>query len=202
MNENQRAVDPVREWLGAYHDGELTAERRAWVEAHLNGCAACREDLAGLRALSSLLGSLPEPAMEREPEAFTAEVLRRLPGRSEPGGSKWLRAGWRYAPVALFAGWAFFQALVWAAGLLALALPFLPGGAALAQALQPAADFATGGLLAQLGDTITQAAGLPEILAVQWRLALVSVLFAAAFSVLFFSWLAASWSQHRAQQQV
>lgn len=198
MNENQRAVDPVREWLGAYHDGELTAERRAWVEAHLDGCAACREELAGLRALSRLLGSLPEPATE--PEAFTADVLRRLPGRAGNGGSKWLRTGWRYAPVVLVAGWAFFQAAVWAVGLLALALPFLPGGAALAQAFQPVTDFATGGLLAQLGDRLAQAAGLPEILAVQGRLALMSVLFAAVFSVLFFSWLAASWSQHRAQE--
>jgi hypothetical protein len=47
-----------REWresLGAYALGQLAPEERARVEAHLEGCAACRSELASLRATAALL---------------------------------------------------------------------------------------------------------------------------------------------------
>ena len=47
--------DTLREWLGAYMDGELNTERRAWVERHLADCAECRLELDELRRLSRLL---------------------------------------------------------------------------------------------------------------------------------------------------
>lgn len=44
-----------REWLGAQALGQLEGERRAALEAHLEGCAACRAELASLRAVARLL---------------------------------------------------------------------------------------------------------------------------------------------------
>jgi anti-sigma-K factor RskA len=44
--------------LGAYVLGALEPEERAGIEAHLAGCAGCREELAGLVGLPAMLGRL------------------------------------------------------------------------------------------------------------------------------------------------
>ncbi|UCH35064.1 MAG: zf-HC2 domain-containing protein [Armatimonadota bacterium] len=49
----------VRELLSSYLDGRLSPSEAAEVEAHIEVCDACREELAGLRMTSQLLGSLP-----------------------------------------------------------------------------------------------------------------------------------------------
>ena len=58
------------EWtdqLSAYLDGELAPDAHAAVEAHLAGCAACREVLQDLRALvqaaPAYAGSDPAPVV-------------------------------------------------------------------------------------------------------------------------------------------
>ena len=56
--------------IGAYHDGELSASAAAEVEHHLEHCTACAAELARLRALSDMLGSvttgeLPPEALHR-----------------------------------------------------------------------------------------------------------------------------------------
>jgi hypothetical protein len=71
--------DAVREWLGAYLDGELNAERRAWVEYHLARCAMCRHELEELRKLSSRLHADPLPVSECSADQFLERVLERLP---------------------------------------------------------------------------------------------------------------------------
>jgi len=48
--------------LGALLDGELDTARRAEVERHLESCEACREELARLKKLSSLVGDLAKPS--------------------------------------------------------------------------------------------------------------------------------------------
>ena len=47
--------------LGAYLLGGLDNADRAGFEAHLEGCAECREELAGLENVPVLLDSLPVP---------------------------------------------------------------------------------------------------------------------------------------------
>lgn len=69
--------DAQRERLSAYLDGELSAEERANLEAHLSGCAECARELAALRQTKALLGALPAPAL---PRSFSLpEKLRPLP---------------------------------------------------------------------------------------------------------------------------
>ena len=52
--------------LSALVDGALVGEERARVEAHVAGCALCREELAGLRRVKERLASSPRRAMPPE----------------------------------------------------------------------------------------------------------------------------------------
>lgn len=72
-----------------YYDGELAAAERASVEAHVRECADCRELLADLRGLSSVLVM----AEMRKPSVEAARRMER---------------SWRYARdrgVIRLAGW-------------------------------------------------------------------------------------------------
>jgi len=65
--------------LSAYHDEELSAAQRAQVEAHLRTCAACREQLAQVQALSTLLTAYSiEVGSTKE---FWKRLAPRLPAR-------------------------------------------------------------------------------------------------------------------------
>ncbi|KPK84411.1 MAG: hypothetical protein AMJ81_05615 [Phycisphaerae bacterium SM23_33] len=66
MNECQRAEE-----LNAYHDGELPPAAGAEFEEHLRQCPRCAAELAHLRELSRLLGTLAEPKL-------SPQVLHRL----------------------------------------------------------------------------------------------------------------------------
>lgn len=61
------ADDHVREELGAYALGALDPADRRSVEAHLAGCATCRDELAHLSAVTPLLDRL-------RPEEATADL--------------------------------------------------------------------------------------------------------------------------------
>ena len=85
----------------------LPGDQRAAVLAHVEGCAACREELAGLVAVGDALVSLA-PAVE-PPAGFEQRVLAALPAKPRGRARQvWLAAA---AAVALFAaglgGWAF-----------------------------------------------------------------------------------------------
>jgi anti-sigma factor RsiW len=67
----------------AYHDGELEAPRARALEAHLEGCAACRELLEELRGLSGLFGraemaAMPQIAMARLEASWSRNSERAL----------------------------------------------------------------------------------------------------------------------------
>ena len=69
------------EELSAYVDGQLDAAARARVDAHLETCAACRDELAELRGLRQALSELPRvPAPRsfalREADVGPTEVPR------------------------------------------------------------------------------------------------------------------------------
>lgn len=74
-----------RERISVYLDGELAAEERAELEAHLPTCDECQRELVALRQIRGLLRALPRPAPPRAftlPEASpTAPALRRGPPR-------------------------------------------------------------------------------------------------------------------------
>jgi anti-sigma factor RsiW len=59
------ATCPFNEQLGAYHDGELDADRRAALDRHLPQCPACRAELVELAALSRLLAEAPQPRLSQ-----------------------------------------------------------------------------------------------------------------------------------------
>lgn len=62
--------------LDEYLDGELDAAARGSVEAHLSGCAACRESLESSWRLERLLLSAP-PASRPDAERFLAGIRAR-----------------------------------------------------------------------------------------------------------------------------
>jgi len=84
------SCEELSEGLSAYVDGELSLQERRDLEAHLEHCSRCHEELESLRAVSSLVGSLPavEPS-----EAFTSTLTRELIARQP---RRWLR------PIPLF----------------------------------------------------------------------------------------------------
>jgi hypothetical protein len=73
-------ADSCREWresLGAYALGQLPVEDRVRLEAHLEGCAACRAELEQLAALSHPM-SLADPARFDTTPALPAGLSGRV----------------------------------------------------------------------------------------------------------------------------
>ena len=52
--------------LSDYLDGDLDAEERTGLEAHLMGCENCRETLAGLRRIMARARALEDRTPERD----------------------------------------------------------------------------------------------------------------------------------------
>jgi hypothetical protein len=98
------SCEPIRTWLGPFHDSELDPARRALVEIHLGGCSACAAELAALAELGQLVRETiaPEP-----PSQLWAQIDQRLAATRIPQSGRL----WRSAAVAalLFlavaAGW-------------------------------------------------------------------------------------------------
>ncbi|MDZ4837814.1 MAG: zf-HC2 domain-containing protein [Candidatus Melainabacteria bacterium] len=56
----------VRELLSSYRDAELDSNERPMVEAHLEGCADCREELAAVEAVVQSLKRLPAATLSKD----------------------------------------------------------------------------------------------------------------------------------------
>ena len=71
------ACEREREAIGALVDGELATAEHAALEAHLAGCAGCRQELEELNRLAAAFRSLPavEPAPDFEAR-FWARIAR------------------------------------------------------------------------------------------------------------------------------
>lgn len=67
--------DKVKELLWAYLENKTTAEETAEIETHLEGCAACREELAQQKEIKNALASLPD---EELPEGYHTELMQKL----------------------------------------------------------------------------------------------------------------------------
>ena len=115
------------EWLPAYHDGELSENRRRQVEANLESCPSCRAELQDLQGLSVLLKTDPAPA-HTPPERFGAQVQLLLPRRTAPRRKLTGMPGWMLgAPLLLIVAWAFLQAALLVTAFAFAAAPLFPG---------------------------------------------------------------------------
>lgn len=79
-----KRTDCDGERLCEYLDGELSAEQRALVEAHLRECAACREELVALRRAAAAVRALPRAAA---PATLREEIRRAVAGAEEEGAT-------------------------------------------------------------------------------------------------------------------
>jgi predicted anti-sigma-YlaC factor YlaD len=70
----------VRLSFGAYVLGALDPADRSRVDAHLAGCADCRDELASFAALPGLLGRVSHSEVEAEPADPGPQLLERLLG--------------------------------------------------------------------------------------------------------------------------
>jgi anti-sigma factor RsiW len=66
-----------RELLGAYALGHLAGDERAGLEAHLEGCAGCREELAALAPVARMLPHADPARFEMAPQP-PPELGRRI----------------------------------------------------------------------------------------------------------------------------
>ncbi len=83
MSEHPHAIP--NDWLVLYYDGELDAQRRAQVQAHLKVCIRCQQELDALNRLSSLLSAdrLGADALTNgSVRAAWRELQPRLPERA------------------------------------------------------------------------------------------------------------------------
>ncbi len=93
------------ELLGRHQDGELSGEEQIALEAHLEACADCRENLEVDRACARALRQALDEAYPTDLEArFQAQL--EVSHRKHHGLSGWLRHGEFHlpVPVALAAG--------------------------------------------------------------------------------------------------
>jgi len=88
-------TENCREWresLGAYALGQLAADERAGLEAHLEGCAECRAEAASLRGVARLLphadperfGPAPTP-----PAALGKRIAATIAAEERAGKRRW-----------------------------------------------------------------------------------------------------------------
>lgn len=69
--------EQLQDWL----DGELTAEERSRVEAHIQSCAECQEQVAALKSLDdALTAAAPRLSLDRE---FDARLFAQIESDDE-----------------------------------------------------------------------------------------------------------------------
>jgi hypothetical protein len=194
-----RAGEHVASWLGAYHDGEVSAAQRERIEVHLAVCPGCAGELEALRRLSALLQASPLPPPAQSDAEFARAVVSRATRPAPPLWRRGLKAAWRFAPLSLFASWAFFQAVRWVSGAVLIGMRLLPGG----QALLPSTAADDSFLLDLLRMRLLESQAGRAFESLGWpgpldQLALLDLAAAAVLAVLFLSWLASWWAYQRA----
>jgi len=113
----------VEQLLAAQVDGELEEPLRGQVEQHLQGCEACRESVAALRALRArLLAMGPAPAV---PDGFAARVLAAASAQLDAAEAARRSAWWR--PGRWVDRWAAVAATPWLARSCTVALAVVLG---------------------------------------------------------------------------
>lgn len=96
--------DPLREDLPLLASGDLEHDEAAALTAHVAGCAACRDELAGLREAVRAVGSLSAGECDDGPLDVAGALSERL-GMAGPRRRGWIPSLARAAAAALlFAG--------------------------------------------------------------------------------------------------
>ncbi len=104
--------------LSAYYDGELEPEQRYQIEAHLESCPDCQDQLSQLALLSEWLQQVPEAVDDQTKDLFVEQVLSKLPGKASGKRVNTWQITWWAAPAILVSSWAFIQAVLLVGGLL------------------------------------------------------------------------------------
>jgi len=146
--------EQVRESFPDYLAGAIESASQADIDAHLAGCAACRDELSGLNALWARLGALPEeepsPGSEARFHAMLEAYRQGMKQAQREGAprvtlAKWLGGFWPRQP-----------ALQFAMALLLFALGLLIGSSTLSrQAAGPAIGGPNERALAQLREELS-----------------------------------------------
>ncbi len=197
--------DHVTVWLGAYLDGELASGLREQIETHLGACPACQAELESLDQLSTLLQTSPAPKGTSEDDAFVRRVVEQVRRPAEPAWQRIFRQGWRFAPLALFAAWCFFQAVSLVSGLAFVGMDLIPGAREAFEGLTFFTGIPDSTLL---GDLLRLGVGIPFVEdaagqlgwlepAGAWIILDLTVL--GVLAVLFLGWFASWWAIHHSQ---
>lgn len=200
--------DHVTPWLGAYLDGEVTAGMREQIEAHLLNCVHCQTELESLEQLSDLLHADPPLKPQGSDRAFARKIVEQIRRPARPFWQRFLQLSWRMAPLFLFVGWAFFQAVEWISGLVLVGMNWVPGIEDSWQAMAPLPN--DGGLLFSklLSDLLRMSLSSLKIgevaESIAWLepvgvMALLNLALLTILAVLFVSWLASLWAYQQAK---
>jgi anti-sigma-K factor RskA len=93
---NEMEHQPFIENIPAYALGALDAEESAALEAHLQACASCRDDLAAYRQISGgLLMAIPPKA---PPAALRQRLRKQLPSAQRTNRPRW---AWSFNPLTI-----------------------------------------------------------------------------------------------------
>ena len=82
--------------LNAYLDGELPAEMRRTLEAHIEGCSACARELAAHQEMRRLLD---EPPAAMVPTGFARSVRERASRQVVAARGHAMPQPWRVSPI-------------------------------------------------------------------------------------------------------
>ena len=88
MTPRDQPTHPPSEDLFAYRDGELPAERRALVEAHVMSCSMCRSLIDHVSSLEAELRQSPDRAPAEYLESLHETVRARIATAGAAGGAE------------------------------------------------------------------------------------------------------------------
>jgi len=89
----------VMESLEDYLAGSLEPSEVRVIEAHLNNCDRCREEIRGMQEVSLLFSSLKsETGLEASPAFYSGVIQKAGVARSAPSFASFFRSGVRTAP--------------------------------------------------------------------------------------------------------
>jgi anti-sigma factor RsiW len=191
----------VLEWLGAYLDGELHDGQIHKVEAHLQKCQVCQEELRSLGALSAGLQAAPLPDFPA-PERFAMDVALLLPREPvKPNSRKALEFGWWMAPVGLILAWIFFSTTLLVSNAVTAANGLgLFGGAPAWLVSATGVGAYWSGALGQFGLLSGNGLQWAELMEALTRTTVPLILWQVSIALLYLSWMAIWWarqSRHR-----
>jgi anti-sigma factor RsiW len=193
--------DHILELLGAYLDGELHGGQLHRVEAHLEECQNCQEEVQSLQTLSAALHSAPVPNF-LAPERLAGNVALRLPRTpAKPMSHRVLEIGWWVAPVGLILTWIFLSTTLVVSDVVSTANELgLWSSAAAWLVSGSAAEAYWSGTLGQFGLLAGESLQWAEATEAFTRTTLPQITWQISIALLYLSWMAIWWARHTRQE--